>query len=191
MTVVFVFRLSQGLADEVEFVRDTSLRAGQRIVNVYAETAIELFLPELEKGLFDDNWRIRHSSIQLLGDLLYKISGVTGKMSTEGDEDDNFGTSLSNQKIIASLGRERRNRVLAGLYMGRSDVSLMVRQAALHVWKVIVPNTPRVLREILSTLFSLLLGCLASKSFDKRQVNFTEICLFVLRLSLNYLLCLV
>ncbi|EDO39308.1 predicted protein [Nematostella vectensis] len=160
----------KGLADEVEFVRDTSLRAGQRIVNVYADTAIELFLPELERGLFDDNWRIRHSSIQLLGDLLYKVSGVTGKMTTEGDEDDNFGTSHSNQKIIAALGLERRNRVLAGLYMGRSDVSLIVRQAALHVWKVVVPNTPRILREILSTLFSLLLGCLASKSYDKRQV---------------------
>ncbi|XP_068678677.1 stalled ribosome sensor GCN1-like [Montipora foliosa] len=160
----------KGLADESEYVRDTSLKAGQRIVNLYADTAIELFLPELETGLFDDNWRIRHSSIQLLGDLLYRISGVTGKMSTEGQEDDNFGTSQSNQSIIEALGSERRNRVLAGLYMGRSDVSLMVRQAALHVWKVVVPNTPRILREILPTLFSLLLGCLASTSFDKRQV---------------------
>ena len=71
----WIFSAFQGLADETEFVRSTSLRAGQRIVMNYADTAVELLLPELQNGLVDDNWRIRYSSIQLLGDLLYKISG--------------------------------------------------------------------------------------------------------------------
>ena len=91
---------SQGLADEAEFVRTTSLKAGQRIITAYADTAVGLFLPELEKGLFDDNWRIRYSSIQLLGDLLFKVTGVSGKMTTHGDEDDNFGTAHSTKVIF-------------------------------------------------------------------------------------------
>lgn len=62
----------------------------------------------------------RCSSIQLLGDLLYKISGLSGKMSTESEEDDNFGTEDARAALLACLGHERRNRVLAGLYMGRS-----------------------------------------------------------------------
>lgn len=161
----------KALADENEFVRETAYKAGQRIVNLYADSAVTLLLPQLEEGLHDDNWRIRYSSVQLLGDLLYKISGVSGKMSTEtAGDDDNFGTEQSQKIISEILGTERRNRVLAGLYMGRSDVALMVRQASLHVWKVIVSTTPKTLREILPTLFNLLLDSLASNSYDKRQI---------------------
>ena len=65
----------QALADECEYVRETALHAGQRVVNMYADIAIELLLPELENGMLDSNWRIRCSSIQLLGDLLFRISG--------------------------------------------------------------------------------------------------------------------
>ena len=51
------------------FVKDTALRAGQRIANMYDDYALILLLPELELGLFDDNWRIRYSLIKLLGGL--------------------------------------------------------------------------------------------------------------------------
>ena len=49
-------------------------------------------------------------------------------------------------------------------------MALLVRQHSLHVWKLIVTNTARTLREILPTLINILLSCLASPVYDKRQV---------------------
>ena len=76
------------------------------------------------------------------------------------------------QAILDRLGANHRNRVLAGLYISRSDNALIVRQAALHVWKVIVTNTPKTLREILPELFEILLDALASDLEERRQVRF-------------------
>jgi len=44
-----------------------------------------------------------------------------------------------------------------------------VRQNSMHIWKIVVPNTPRLLREILPTLLASLINNLASKNGDKRK----------------------
>lgn len=159
------------LADENEYLRDTALKAGKKIIQLFADTAIALLLPELEQGLLHENWRIRYSSVQLLGDLLFHITGVTGKQSSEGGTgEDNFGTSDGQKMIEKRLGNLCYSRVLAGIYMCRSDVALLVRQSALHVWKLTVYNTARTIREVLPVLIQIILANLASDYDEKRQI---------------------
>ncbi|KAL0313788.1 UNVERIFIED_CONTAM: protein ILITYHIA [Sesamum calycinum] len=159
-----------GLADENESVRDAALSAGHVLVEHYATTSLPLLLPAVEDGIFNDNWRIRQSSVELLGDLLFKVAGTSGKALLEGGSDDEgASTEAQGRAIIEVLGREKRNEVLAALYMVRTDVSITVRQAALHVWKTIVANTPKTLKEIMPVLMNTLITSLASSSSERRQ----------------------
>ncbi|KAI9185460.1 hypothetical protein LWI28_007508 [Acer negundo] len=160
-----------GLADENESVRDAALGAGHVLVEHYATTSLPLLLPAVEDGIFNDNWRIRQSSVELLGDLLFKVAGTSGKALLEGGSDDEgASTEAQGRAIVEVLGRDKRNEVLAALYMVRTDVSLSVRQAALHVWKTIVANTPKTLKEIMPVLMNTLITSLASPSSERRQV---------------------
>ena len=159
-----------GLAEDVDFVRETAIMAGQRIVNMYADSAVKLFLPELEKGLVVENWRIRFSSVKLIGDLLYKISGITGKENTDAAGEDEISDGKYMESITDTLGYDTRNRILSGVYMCRSDVSHEVKQVSLHIWKMLITNTPKTLREILPTLVNILLACLASDNEEKQQM---------------------
>ena len=63
-----------GLADQEEGVRNAALAAGHKIVEIYATSNLSLLLPVVEAGIFAENWRIRHSSVELLGDLLFKVN---------------------------------------------------------------------------------------------------------------------
>ncbi|KAI7873032.1 armadillo-type protein [Spinellus fusiger] len=171
-----------GLADESEFVREASLRAGRMIVTNYATKAVDLLLPELEKGLFDNNWRIRQSSVQLVGDLLFRITGTAGpknskalgnfdEIKPEDDGDEDFGADEGKKKqLLDLLGKERRDRILAALYIVRQDASGIVRQASLLVWKSLVANTPRTLKDILSTIMSMIIKNLSSENYEQRAV---------------------
>ncbi|CAO3663041.1 unnamed protein product [Rhizopus stolonifer] len=173
-----------GLADESEYVREASLRAGRMIVTNYATKAVDLLLPELEKGLFDSKWRIRQSSVQLVGELLFRITGINTKNNdmalgnvtelTDDDADgaeDDYGTAESKKKqLVEVLGKERRDRILAALYIVRQDASGMVRQASLMVWKSLVSNTPRMLKDILIVMLRMIINSLSSDNYEQRAV---------------------
>lgn len=58
-----------------------------------------------------------------------QVAGTSGKVVIDGGSDDEgASTEAHGRAIVAILGAERRNEVLAAVYMVRSDVSLAVRQ---------------------------------------------------------------
>ena len=91
-----------------------------------------------------------------MGELLFRISGVSGKPDEddEGDEDriEDGSNEQTRKALVDTLGKDRRDRVFAALYIVRQDSTGVVRQAAIHVWKALVQNTPRTVREILPIL---------------------------------------
>ncbi|GJE94641.1 ARM repeat-containing protein [Phanerochaete sordida] len=170
-----------GLADSEDYVREAAMRAGRMIVTNYSNKAIDLLLPELERGMFDPGWRIRQSSITLVGELLFKVSGISGKTEIEEEEEaaDTALAETSRKALIEVLGAERRDRILSALYMARQDAVNTVRQSAGHIWKALVHNTPRTVREILPQLITQIVQLLASDEADQQETasrTTTELC---------------
>ena len=156
-----------GLADEIESIRETSLKAGRLLVKNFATKAIDLLLPELDRGLANDSYRIRLSSVELVGDLLFNLTGISGK--TEQDEGEEDGAAEAGQSLLDVLGEEKRNKILSSLYICRYDTSGLVRSAAINVWKALVA-TPRTLKELVPTLTQLLIRRLASSNPEQKVI---------------------
>lgn len=81
-----------------------------------------------------------------MGELLFKVSGISGKLS-DGDEEEQPEQSMvaesSRKALLEVLGAERRDRILSALYLVRQDGVVVVRQASIQIWKALVNNTPR------------------------------------------------
>ncbi|KDQ20094.1 hypothetical protein BOTBODRAFT_101949 [Botryobasidium botryosum FD-172 SS1] len=173
-----------GLADIEEFVRTASMKAGRMIINNYSSKAIDLLLPELERGMFDGGWRIRQSSVTLVGELLYKVSGISGKAEIDEDDEEEEAadvvvTETSRKALLTTLGKERRDRILSALYIVRQDSVHSVRQTSIHIWKALVHNTPRTVREILQALMNQVISLLANYHVEQRETaarTMGEIC---------------
>jgi hypothetical protein len=155
-----------GLADDVESIRDTALRAGRLLVKNFATKAIDLLLPELERGLADDSHRIRLSSVELVGDLLFNLTGISGKADDDEVEE---GAKEAGQSLLEILGEEKRNKILSALYICRCDTSGLVRTASINVWKALVAS-PRILRDLIPTLTQFIIRRLASSNMEQKVI---------------------
>jgi hypothetical protein len=158
-----------GLADDVSEIRDTALLAGRLLVKNFASKAIDLLLPELERGLADDSYRIRLSSVELVGDLLFNLTGISA--NTEEVED---GAQEAGASLLEVLGEEKRNRVLSSLYICRCDTSGLVRTAAVNVWKALVASQ-RTLKELIPTLTQLIIRRLGSSNMEQKVIAGTAL----------------
>ncbi|KAE9398973.1 ARM repeat-containing protein [Gymnopus androsaceus JB14] len=162
-----------GLSDTEEYVREAAMRAGRMVITNYSSKAIDLLLPELERGMFDAGWRIRHASITLVGELLFKVSGISGKPSDIDEEEDAVvdagGADASRRALVEVLGVERRDRLLSALYLVRQDGVVVVRQASIQIWKALVHNTPRTVREILPELINQIIVLSSSSEFEQQE----------------------
>ncbi|KAG6873014.1 hypothetical protein C0995_003975 [Termitomyces sp. Mi166 len=160
-----------GLSDTEEYVREAAMRAGRMVVNNYSTKAIDLLLPELEQGMFDPGWRIRQSSVTLVGELLFKVSGISGKTSEIDEETVVEATTAetSRRALGEVLGQERRDRILAALYIVRQDGVLVVRQTSTQIWQALVHNTPRTVRELLPELLNQLVLLISSDEAEQQE----------------------
>eukprot|EP00008_Paramoeba_atlantica_P002375 CAMPEP_0201503620 /NCGR_PEP_ID=MMETSP0151_2-20130828/84765_1 /ASSEMBLY_ACC=CAM_ASM_000257 /TAXON_ID=200890 /ORGANISM="Paramoeba atlantica, Strain 621/1 / CCAP 1560/9" /LENGTH=1600 /DNA_ID=CAMNT_0047897295 /DNA_START=827 /DNA_END=5629 /DNA_ORIENTATION=+ len=156
----------KGLADDAEGVREQAMEAGQATITQFGQeqAALGLLLPALEAALFNENWRIRQASVTLLGDLLEQIaaeSGIEGSRLSQLEQ---------GEAIRLALGDEKRNGILAALFMMRSDVNPAVRQKALLVWKTVAANSSKTLRQILPVIITFSIRSMSSDNMDKRQL---------------------
>lgn len=157
-----------GLADDVESIRETALRAGRLLVKNFAVRAVDLLLPELERGLANDSYRIRLSSVELVGDLLFNLTGVkAGDEEQDAEEQDDAKEAGISLKEV--LGEDKRNKILSALYVCRCDTAGAVRAAAVSVWKALV-HTPRTLKELVPTLTQLLIRRLGSSNMEHKLI---------------------
>ncbi|XP_065320112.1 uncharacterized protein LOC135927836 isoform X2 [Gordionus sp. m RMFG-2023] len=170
--------LLMGLSDESEYVRETAIKAGKGIINTYSIEVISTsFLPQIQNGILNaphtgeisgeieekfvetsSNWRIRYSCVQLIGELVFKILGITGKMTTfSADSDDTFASENTYEILSETLGEDRFQSILAGLYLCANDNRQEIASYSLHIWKIAVHNTVRVLKHLVSKIVPAIL----------------------------------
>ena len=159
-----------GLADESDMVAEVALRAGQVIVKNFAKSELAVVLPPIKSAMMDDDWRIRQSSIQLMGELLYTLGHTKAVGISENENDTGLSDDDVEKRLQSELGMQAWTEIMAALFYLTTDVTAAVRQSAFQVWKSVVSNSPRTLKKLLGELTRLCFEMFTSDSENKRTL---------------------
>lgn len=108
-------------------MRDASVKVMTKCIKHYSKTHLDMIIHPLEDGLFSENWRTRQSSLSLMGLLLETLQKRDRREST------------------SSLPDEARHRILATIYLLRSDRTSNISVIAAQTWNKIVDNTQKLM----------------------------------------------
>ena len=164
----------KGLSDIEEGVREMSVKAGQTVVHLFGMKCLDQLLPPLQQGLHNMEWKVRLSSLQLLGDLLMRVATENMKAQPhkeideeeeleedeedeESDDDDNEG-ALQPQKegppmTLRDLRRRRTDKSTNSLIKALSEVI-----------------GPQVLGELMAAVYMLTVDVIQVVSRQAREV---------------------
>jgi HEAT repeat protein len=101
--------------------------------------------------------------------MMYQLVGINKRPEGEEDEPQEEATESQRAALVQVLGQERRDRILSALYIARHDISGIVRIAAAQVFKTLVSNPQKTVREMLPTMTNMIVKSLSSTDDERRQ----------------------
>ncbi|KAJ6926887.1 hypothetical protein NC651_011092 [Populus alba x Populus x berolinensis] len=140
------------------FVRDGYVKLFKylpRSLGVQFQNYLQHVLPAILDGLSDENESVRDAALgaghvmvehyaTTYAFIVLPCSGTSGKALLEGGSDDEGSSNKAHGRAII--------------------------EAALHLWKTIVANTPKTFKEIMPVLMNTLISSLASTSSERQHV---------------------
>ncbi|KAL0222397.1 hypothetical protein RCL1_002251 [Eukaryota sp. TZLM3-RCL] len=155
---------------DVEFVRTTSVSAIKSFIKHYIapqSAFIPLFVKLISEALTHYSWRSRLCAVSVVFDFFLAAGNLKLKRESELQE-----VTLSYDEVALiqnSLGTDTYEALMSRLLFVKCDENAMVKQIALTVWKSLVRNTAKFIREIFPIFVqNILLALLGEQRGDTR-----------------------
>ena len=144
----------EAFSDEHENVRNVSNKIFEICIKLFAKKNTNDLIQPLLIRLFDQNWRIRNSSIALIKTLINNLNNEFSKESSD------------------YFPKEKRDQILTYTFILKSDQSGNTSTIANMIWRDYVDNIPKYLSKILKNIYEELIRLLID---DKEETYYIAI----------------